>query len=68
VSLKLKEVNLKLNPRKCEFVKTNISFLSHIVNKENTQPGLRKIKVVIECPVLVVVINVRAFLGLTRYY
>lgn len=66
--LKLREINLKLNPRKCEFVKTNISFLSHIMSKENTQPGLRKIKVVIECLVLVVVTNVKAFLGLTIYY
>lgn len=66
--LKLREINLKLNPRKCEFVKINISFLSHIMSKENTQLGLRKIKVVIECLVLVVVTNVKAFLGLTIYY
>ncbi len=68
VFLKLREINLKLNPRKCEFVKTNINFLSHIMSKENTQPGLRKIKVVIKCPMLVAITNVRAFLGLTRYY
>ncbi len=66
--LKLREINLKLNPRKCEFVKINISSLSHIVSKENTQPGLKKIKVVTECPVPVAVTNVKAFLGLTIYY
>lgn len=68
VFLKLREINLKLNPRKCEFVKINISSLSHIVSKENTQPGLRKIKVVTECLVPVAVTNVKAFLGLTIYY
>ncbi len=38
VLMKLKEVNLKLNPNKWEFTKTNICFLGHIVSKEGTQP------------------------------
>jgi len=34
--MKLKEVNLKLNPSKCEFVKTSIGFLGHVVNKKRS--------------------------------
>jgi hypothetical protein len=36
VMMKLMEVNLKLNPSKCEFVKTSIGFLGHVVNKKKT--------------------------------
>lgn len=46
VLLKLKEVNLKLNLRKCEFVKISLTFLGHVVSCDGTQPNLRKIKVV----------------------
>jgi len=68
VLMKLKEVNLKLNPSKYEFAKTNICFLGHIVNKEATQLNQRKIKVVIKFLVLVSITNVHVFLGLIGYY
>jgi hypothetical protein len=44
VLLKLKEVNLKLNLKKCEFAKTGLTFLGHVVNCDGTQPNLWKIK------------------------
>jgi beta-glucosidase/6-phospho-beta-glucosidase/beta-galactosidase len=34
--LKLREVNLKLNLDKCEFTKTCVGILGHIVNREGT--------------------------------
>jgi hypothetical protein len=68
VLMKLKEVNLKLNISKCEFAKTNICFLRHIVNKEGTQPDQQKIKVVIKFLVPVSITNVHVFLGFVRYY
>jgi hypothetical protein len=37
VLMKLREVNLKLNLCKCEFAKTNICFLRHILSMEGTQ-------------------------------
>jgi hypothetical protein len=66
VLLKLREVNL--NPSKCEFVKINIKFLGHILSMEGTQLDLRKIKAMIKYHVPVFVTNVKAFLGLTKYY
>jgi hypothetical protein len=30
VLLRLKEINLKLNPRKCEFAKVILTFLGHV--------------------------------------
>jgi len=38
------------------------------MNQEGTQLDLRKIKDVTNFPVPILVINVRAFLGLTSYY
>jgi len=35
--MKLREVNLKLNPNKCEFVKSKLVFLGHEINQEGTQ-------------------------------
>jgi hypothetical protein len=68
VFLKLGEINLKLNPSKCEFVKINIKFLGHIMSIDGTQPNLTKIKAMTKYHVPIFVINVRAFLGLTTYY
>ncbi len=36
VLLKLKEVNLKLNPGKCEFAKISLAFLGHVVSRDGT--------------------------------
>ncbi len=68
VSLKLKVMNLKFNLRKCEFVKTSIGFLGHVLNIDGTQPNQRKIKIIIEFPMFTIVTNVKAFFGLTKYY
>ncbi len=68
VFFKLREVNLKLNPRKCCFVAKSITFLGHVVNHEGTKPDPGKIDAVIHFPVPKTVTDVRSFLGLTGYY
>jgi hypothetical protein len=64
----LKEVNFKLNLGKCEFAKTNLTFIGHVVNHDGRHPNPQKIKVVIDFPTPTSTINVRTFLGLTCYY
>ncbi len=66
--LKLREVNLKLNLGKCEFTKTCVGILGHIVNREGTQPNQRKIKAIIEFPIHTSLTNVRALLKFISYY
>jgi hypothetical protein len=68
VLMKLREVNLKLNPNKCEFARFKLAFLGHEVNQERTQPNQRKVKVVMNFPILTSIINAQAFLGLIGYY
>ncbi len=66
--LRLREIKLKLNPNKCEFAKTDLTFLGHVVSRDGTQLDPRKIKVVTEFPIPIFMINVRTFLALTGYY
>jgi len=62
------EVNLKLNPNKCCFAIKSITFLGHVVSKEGTKLDLNKIEAVLHFLEPKIVINVRSFLGLTKYY
>jgi hypothetical protein len=64
---KLREVNLKLNLGKCEFTKTCVRILGHVVNREG-QPNQRKIKAIFEFPIPTFVTNVHAFFKLIGYY
>jgi len=65
---KLREVNLKLNPRKCCFAARSIAFLGHVVSREGTRPDPSKIDVIVHFPVPKTVTDVRSFLGLIGYY
>ncbi len=68
VFLKLREVNLKLNPGKCYFAARSITFLGHVVSHERTKPDPSKINVVVHFPVPKTVTDVRSFLRLIGYY
>jgi hypothetical protein len=59
---------LKLNLNKCMFSTKNIKFLGHVVGKAGTWLDLDKVKAVVEFLVPKMVTNIRASLGLTRYY
>ncbi len=48
--LKLREVNLKLNPSKCCFIAKSITFLGHVVNNEGTKPDPGKFDAVLHFP------------------
>jgi hypothetical protein len=65
---KLREVNLNLNPNKCCFVAKSITFLGHVVSKDDTKLAFGKIKVVLHFPKSMMITNIRSFLGLIRYY
>jgi hypothetical protein len=61
-------MNLKLNLSKCEFAKTNIGFLGHVVSRDGTPPNQQKIKTIIELPMLTIVTNIKTFFNLIGYY
>jgi hypothetical protein len=66
--IKLKEVNLKLNPNKCCFPTKSITFLGHVVSNEGTKLDLGKIDVVLHFLEPKMITNIKSFLGLIGYY
>ena len=65
---RLAAAGLKLKPSKCEFFKSEVSFLGHVVTPEGIRTDPRKIEVVQEWAVPRNVTDVRSFLGFCSYY
>ena len=65
---KLWEAGLKLKPSKCEFFRTRISYLGHIVSKDGIETDPKKVKAIKNWPVPISVTDVRSFLGFTNHY
>ncbi len=64
----LKEIKLKLNLGKCEFAKSKLTFLGHVVSNDKTQLDKIKIGAIINFPIPISITNVWVFLGLKGYY
>lgn len=64
----LKRHKLKLKPSKCEFLKTEVKYLGHIVSKDGIQVDMDKIEVVKKWPTPRSTKDVQRFLGFAGYY
>ncbi|CAG2246897.1 unnamed protein product [Mytilus edulis] len=65
---RLKEANLKLRPNKCDFAKSEILYLGHIISKEGIKVDSSKTNAVETFPIPNNQHDVRSFLGLCNYY
>ena len=65
---RLRAANLKINPTKCEFFRTRVPFLGHIISENGLEPDPAKIEAVQNFPVPRNATEVRSFLGLCSYY
>ena len=65
---KLSKAGLKLKPSKCEFFKSEITYLGYIVSNEGIAMDPKKIKAIQLWPRPETVTQVRKFTGLTNYY
>ena len=65
---KLHEAGLKLKPKKCEFFKTIISYLGHIVSRDGIECDPKKVEAIRNWKRPITVHDVRFFLGFTNYY
>ena len=64
----LRKADLKLKPSKCEFAKSKIEFLGHVLTREGVLPQQRLLNKVHDFAVPTSVKESRRFVGMTSYY
>ncbi len=62
------EVNMKIHPKKCEFVVTSVVYLGHIILSNGIMAHWAKIIIILEMPNPTDVHTLKSFLGLCNYY
>ena len=65
---RLREANVKLNPKKCNFVTQKVEYLGHVVTPDGISPNPDKVRVVQEFPTPSNLKELRNFLGLANRY
>ena len=65
---KLSVMGLRLKLNKCEFFKSKITYLGHIVSNDGIETEKKKVTTIQEWPIPKTVTEVRNFLGFTNYY
>ena len=65
---RLKEANLKLNPKKCNLLCRKVAFLGHEVSESGISTDPSKVQAVKEWPQPNTATEVRQFVGLASYY
>lgn len=65
---RLRKVNLKLNPLKCEFLKRQILYLGHVISSEGILPDPEKIRVIERYPIPTCADDVKRFVAFANYY
>ena len=65
---RLREAHLKLQPDKCEFLRTDVAYLGHIIGRDGVKPNPAKIAAIRKFPKSRTVRAIRQFLGLSGYY
>ena len=64
----MKQHGLKLKPSKCEFFKTKVNYLGHVVSHTGVETDPDKISALASWPEPDNVKALRSFLGFTGYY
>ncbi len=65
---KLHEVNMKIYPKKCEFVVTSVVYLGHRILPNGIMAYWAKVVAILEMPNPINVHTLRSFIGLCNYY
>ena len=65
---KISEVGLNLKPSKCEFFKTRLEYLGHIMSEKGIKTNPKKVQVIWDWPCLTNITETCSFLGLCNYY
>ena len=64
---RLQTAGMTLNESKCQFAKTSLTFLGHVVGKSGISPDPEKVKAITEFPTPTNVGDVRRYLGMVNH-
>ncbi|GBG86822.1 hypothetical protein CBR_g42105 [Chara braunii] len=65
---KLREANFKINAKKCEWAKTQVLYLGHVLDGDGIKPEDSKIAAIRDWPTPRTLTKLWSFLGLANYY
>ncbi|GBG69235.1 hypothetical protein CBR_g3934 [Chara braunii] len=65
---KLKEANFKINAKKCDWAKTQVLYLGHVLDGDGVTPEDSKIAAIRDWPTPRTLTELRSLLGLANYY
>ncbi|MCG8113688.1 MAG: RNase H-like domain-containing protein, partial [Candidatus Thiodiazotropha taylori] len=65
---RLHQHGLKLKPSKCEFFKSSVKYLGHVVSENGVETDPEKIEALASWPIPTNIKTLRSFLGFTGYY
>lgn len=68
VFLRLREANLKINPKKCVLFRKNVKYLEHVVSADGVTTDPKKIAAIRDWPAPHTKKQLRSFLGFCSYY
>jgi hypothetical protein len=65
---RIRKYNLKLQPDKCEFLRTEVSYLGHVITEDGVRPDPKKVEVIENFPRPTSTKQLKSFLGMASYY
>lgn len=65
---RLRKVNLKLQVNKCEFLRTEVTFLGHVLTAEGLKPDPAKVMAIEKYPQPKTTTELKCYLGMVGYY
>jgi hypothetical protein len=65
---RIRKYNLKLQPDKCEFLRTEVSYLGHIITEDGVRPDPKKVEAIENFPRPETTKQLKSFLGMASYY
>ena len=68
VFVRLHDAGLKLKPRNCCFLRSEVGYLGHVISENGVSTDPAKVKRIINWPIPKNVRELRSFLGLASYY
>ena len=68
VFAQIRKYNSKIEPDKCEFLKTELQYVGHVITTQGVQPDPKKVSAVQNFPKPQQPKGIKAFLGLAGYY